>query len=46
MLEEQLRLATAESEVGGSERVQGHPKDGECLMIGDYHAMCVFNVQT
>jgi hypothetical protein len=34
-LEEQIRLATAGREVNRSDKVQGHPKSGECLELGD-----------
>jgi len=34
-LEEKLRLATEGREVGNTLKVQGHPKRGECLVLGD-----------
>jgi hypothetical protein len=34
-LEEQLLLAAAGMEVGRSDTVPGHPKGGECLVLGD-----------
>jgi len=39
--EEQLQLATAGREVGRHDKVQGHPKGGECLLLRDsYHKQC------
>lgn len=35
-LEEQLRLATAGREASRREKVQGHPKSGECLVLGGF----------
>jgi hypothetical protein len=35
-LGEQLRLATFGRGVSRSDNVQGHPKGGECLVLGDY----------
>jgi hypothetical protein len=34
-LEEQLRLAAAEREVGRQDTVPGHLKGGQCLVLGD-----------
>ena len=34
-LEEKLRLATEGREAGNGEKVQGHPKGGEILVLGD-----------
>ena len=34
-MEEKLRLATNGREAGNGEKVQGHPNDGEILVLGD-----------
>jgi DNA repair exonuclease SbcCD ATPase subunit len=34
-LEEQLQLATAGRKTSRHEKMQGHPKGGECLVLGD-----------